>query len=154
MYKHYVPPHLDYGDVIYRTPDSNSEFSHRVILNSQAEKLEPIQYSAALVLTGTWRGTSGEKLYNELGWEPLHLCRWSRRHILLCKIANNCTSDCTRCPIPILHVPNYVLRRHFSIGQIFPRTRGFKTSFYRNCLLEWVRLDPEIRPSSSINIFR
>ena len=86
MYKHYVRPHLDYGDVIYHIPDNICEFSHRVILNSQMERLESIQYSAALPLTGTWRGTSREKLYDELGWEPLHLRRWSGRLILFYKI--------------------------------------------------------------------
>ena len=44
------------------------------------EKLEQIQYSAALAITGAWRGTSREKLYDELGWESLNLRRWSKRY--------------------------------------------------------------------------
>ena len=152
MYKHYIRPHLDYGDVIYHIPESICEFSHRVILNAQMERLESIQYYAALALTGTWKGTSREKLYDELGWEPLHLRRWSRR--LFYKIVKNCTPDYTRCPIPTLHTSHYNLRRHISIGQICARTRSFKSSFYPNCLLERERLDPEIRQSSSVNIFK
>ena len=35
------------------------------------EKVEAVQYSAALAVTGAWRGTSREKLYSELGWEAL-----------------------------------------------------------------------------------
>ena len=41
-------------------------------------KIESVQYSAALAVTGTWRGTSREKLYAELGWESLSSRRWSR----------------------------------------------------------------------------
>ena len=73
LYKLYVRPHLDYGDVIYHTPAKICEFSHDTILNTHMEKLESVQYSAALAVTGAWRGTSREKLYNELGWESLNL---------------------------------------------------------------------------------
>ena len=32
-----------------------------------------------IAVTGTWRGTSRQKLYEELGWETLHHRRWYRR---------------------------------------------------------------------------
>ena len=35
------------------------------------EKMESIQYNAAVVITGAIRGTSREKLYQELGLESL-----------------------------------------------------------------------------------
>ena len=35
------------------------------------EMIEIIQYQAALTITGTWRGTSRNKMYEELGWESL-----------------------------------------------------------------------------------
>ena len=41
-------------------------------------KLESAQYSAALAITGTWKGTSQENLYNELGWKSFNLRHWSR----------------------------------------------------------------------------
>ena len=53
------------------------------------EKLESDQYSAAVAVTGTWRGTSREKSYTELGWESLSCRRWSRRLTLFCKFINN-----------------------------------------------------------------
>ena len=62
LYKLYVRPHLDYGDVIYHIPPKVFEFSQTVILPNLMEKLESVQYSAALAVTGTWRGTSSEKL--------------------------------------------------------------------------------------------
>ena len=72
----YVRPHLDYGDVIYHIPQKEANFSS--LGNHFMEKLESVQYAAALAVTGTWRDTSRERLYNELGWEPLCLRRWSR----------------------------------------------------------------------------
>ena len=57
------------------------------------EKLESVQYSAALAVTGAWKGTSREKLYEELGWESLSQQGWSRRLVLFYKIVNNITPD-------------------------------------------------------------
>ena len=74
MHKHYVRLHLDYGDITY-IPDSICEFSHFVILSGEMERLESIQYSAALALTGIGICTSREKRYDELGRESLHLPR-------------------------------------------------------------------------------
>lgn len=34
-------------------------------------KVEHVQYRAALVTTGAWKGTNKENLYEELGWESL-----------------------------------------------------------------------------------
>ena len=58
VYKCFIRPHLDYGDVIYDQPN----------LSSLANKIESVQYNAALAITGTIRRTSTEKLYQELGF--------------------------------------------------------------------------------------
>ena len=65
------------------------------------EKLESAQYSAALAVTGTWRGISCDRLYAELGWETLSAHRWSRL-TLFCKIINNLTPLYTKDPLPPL----------------------------------------------------
>ena len=52
---------MDYGDIIYDQA-FNPSF-HR--------KLESIQYNATLAVTDAMRGTSKEKLYQELGFESL-----------------------------------------------------------------------------------
>ena len=75
LYKLYVRPHLDYGDVIYHDPPNLCEFSGNTTLSNQMEKIESVKYSAALAVSGAWRGTSREKLYAELGWESLSLRR-------------------------------------------------------------------------------
>ena len=66
LYKLYVRPHLDYGDVIDHIPPKVCEFSQNIALSNLMEKVESVQYSAALAVSGTWRGTSREKLYAEL----------------------------------------------------------------------------------------
>ena len=43
------------------------------------EKLETFQYNPSLVITGAIRGTSEEKLYQELGFESLQQRSWSRK---------------------------------------------------------------------------
>ena len=43
------------------------------------EKVEKVQYQAALAVTGTWLGSSRTKLYEELGWEILTDRRRCRR---------------------------------------------------------------------------
>ena len=53
--------------------------------------------------------------------------------------------DYTRDPIPPLNEASYPIRNRSVVGQIRARTERFKASFYPHCLLEWNKLDPEIR---------
>ena len=78
VYKCFIMPHLDYGDVIYDQPN----------LSSLTNKIESVQYNAALAITGAIRGTSKEKLYQEFGFESLKDRKWLRRLCYLYKIAN------------------------------------------------------------------
>ena len=61
LYKSFVRPHLDYGNVIYDQPNNSC----------LPDIIESVQYNAALVITGAIRGTSKEKLYQELRLESL-----------------------------------------------------------------------------------
>ena len=71
MYKALVHSHLDYCCIIYHTPASNSQINLGVTLSSLMERVERIQYQAALAITGAWQGSNRAKLYEELGWETL-----------------------------------------------------------------------------------
>ena len=66
IYKYFIRPQLDYGDIIY---DQTYNLSFH-------QKLESIQSNAALALTGAITGSSREKLYQELGLESLQLRGW------------------------------------------------------------------------------
>ena len=79
LYKSFIKPHLDYGDILY-----DQKFN-----NSFHERLELIQYNAALAMTGAIRGSSREKLYQELGFESLQQRRWYRKLCLFYKIVRN-----------------------------------------------------------------
>ena len=69
IYKSFIRPHLDYGDVIYDQPH-NDTFCRMI---------ESVQYNAALAITGAIKGSSRERLYQELGLESLSARRWYRR---------------------------------------------------------------------------
>ena len=79
IFKSFVRPHLDYGDIIF----------DRAYNTSFHQNVESIQYNAALAITGVVRGTSREKLYQELGFESLQQRRWYRKLCCLFKIINN-----------------------------------------------------------------
>ena len=53
IYKSFVRPHLDYGDITY----------DKAFILSFQKKVESIQYNAALAITGAIRGTSRENLF-------------------------------------------------------------------------------------------
>ena len=57
IYKSFVRPYQDYGDIIYDQPNNSS----------LSDKIENVQYNAVLEITGAIRGTSKEKLYQDLG---------------------------------------------------------------------------------------
>ena len=60
---------IDYGEIIYDQPQNESF----------CEKLESVQYKAALAITGAMQGTSRDKVYQELGLETLKCGRWYKR---------------------------------------------------------------------------
>ena len=97
--KLYVRPQMDCGNVIYNIPAKVCEFSGNTILSNLMEKLEFVQYSAALAVTGAWRRTSREKLDAELGWESLCSRRWRRRLTLFYKMINGMSPVYTTDPI-------------------------------------------------------
>ena len=61
IYKSFVRLNLDYGDIIYDQPN-NESFT---------QKIERIQYNAALEITDVIKETSQDKLYNEFSFESL-----------------------------------------------------------------------------------
>ena len=66
--KSFGRPHNDYGDVIYDQSYNNTFH----------QKMESVQYNGAIAITGAIRGSSREKLYQELelGLKPLQQRQW------------------------------------------------------------------------------
>ena len=61
IYKAFIRLPLDYGDVVF----------DQTFNNSFHQRIESIQYNVGLAITGAIRGTSNEKLYQELSFESL-----------------------------------------------------------------------------------
>ena len=61
IYKTFIRSRLDYVDIIY----------DQVYHSAFHDKLESIQHNACLAIPGAIRGTSTEKLYEEVGLESL-----------------------------------------------------------------------------------
>ena len=128
LYKLYVRPHLDYGDVIYHEQ-----------LSDCMKLLESVQYNAALIVAGCWKGTNMDRIYDELGWEKLSSRRHFRRLSLFYKIQNGLTpsylAECVT-PTPI-HI-----------------TDRFSKSFFPYCQRHFASLDNSIKNSPSLGIFK
>ena len=79
VYKSFIRPHLNYSDFIYHQ-SANASFSN---------KMEIKQYNPTLAITGAIKGSSRDKLYQELGLEYLQQRRRMRRLCLLYKFLSN-----------------------------------------------------------------
>ena len=134
IYKTFVRPHLDYGDMIY-DQTYNASF-HR--------KLESIQYSACLAITGTIRGTSYEKLNQELGLETLQSRPWFRKLCLFYKIVNNQSPSYLFDYIPSTD-RMYNTRNAANIPRNAANVPNFcKNSCFLLTIIEWNKLDQDI----------
>ena len=106
IYKSFVRPHLDYGDILYDKPN-NENFQH---------KSEKVQYRA---ITGAIQGTSRTKLYDELGLHSLIKKLWCN------KLIYSCLDFPTQINYPLRSVSGSVIKPSMS------RTKSFKILFSR-----------------------
>ena len=104
IYKLYVRPHLDYGEIIYHKYDLEFKLDF-------TKRLESTQYSAALAVSGAWRGTNTDKIYKELGWKILYYRRWYRRLCHFYKLQSDQRPLYLHNEIPHERTFSYKLRR-------------------------------------------
>ena len=127
IYKLYVRPHFDYGDIIYHKYDPEFKLDF-------TKKLESTQYSAALAVTGAWRGTNTDRLYEELGWEILYHRRWYRRLCHFYKLRNDQRPFYLYSEIPQEHKHHYNLRRPNVYEPNVISTNRFSHTYFQNCM--------------------
>ena len=136
IYKSFIRPHLDHGDVVYDR--ALNELFH--------QSLESFQYSAAIAITETILGTSSEKLSQELGLETLKSKCWLRKEnstaYLFQLIPENSTSYTTR-RVQKSQLPFFKTKTNF-----------FKNYFFPAVIMEWNKIDVNIRNSASCNVFK
>ena len=147
IYKLYVRPYLDYGDIIYHKYDPPMRLNF-------TQRLERIQYCAALAVTGAWRGTSRERLYRELGWESLYHRRCYRRLCHFYNLIKSHSPEYLFAQIPPERNVSQNLRRIRSYDQNIGRTARFANTYFQNAPFEWNLLDDDTRNSKTISEFK
>ena len=142
IYKTFIRSQSDFPGVIY---EQAFNFSFH-------EKLQSLQYNAYLAITGAIRGTSSEKLYQELGLESLKSRRWFRKLRRFYKILNEKSPSYLFDLIPNLNRARET-RHSNNVPEIHTRHNYFKNSFFPSTLSERNNLDCKIRNSGSLSIF-
>ena len=117
------------------------------------QKLESIQYHACLAITGAIRGTSKEKLYQELGLESLQLRGWYRKLGMFYKIFKSKSPQYLFKLIPE-KASSYVTRNADNIPLFNIEHNFYKNSFFPSSIIEWNNLDPNLRNSENFGIFK
>ena len=143
LYKAFVRPHLDYGDIIY-------DQAHNASFH---QKLESLQYNACLAITGAIRGSSREKLYQELDFESLQQRRWYRKLSSFCKVFKNESLRYLFNIIPIRN-PAYSTWNHINIPLFKTTHNFFKNSFFPSSIIQWNNLAPILRNSGTYGTFK
>ena len=125
IYKSCIRPHLDYGDIIY-------DQAYNVLFH---QELESIQYNSALAITGAIRGTSTEKLYNELGLKTLEKRRWYRQLCCFYKVYKSHSPKYLFNITPVT-VSTYNTRNTNNNPQFKVKHNFLRNSFFRSAVIE------------------
>ena len=115
------------------------------------EKVERIQYQAALAVTGAWQGSSRSKLYGELGWESLSERRWCRRILQIHKIVNNNTPSYLKHELPGHRRPLYSQINNNTFHEIKYRSSRSMRSFLPDAISSWNNVIAHFNNIPSIN---
>ena len=107
-----------------------------------------VQYNAALTITGAFKGTSRDKIYQEFVLESLADRRWTRKHFFSSYLKDYL--------IPCDNLRTYLTRSSTQKTiKTFPaRTKTFELSFFPHCAEAWGNLSEELRNIDSINTFK
>ena len=152
MFKALVRSHLDYCDIIYHIPSKQDQFG--VTLNSLMEKVERIQYLAALAVTGAWRGSSCSKLYDELGWESLSDRRWCKRILQTHKIVINKVPLYLNDKLPPFRRPLYSQNYSNTFYEISCKSFRYMNSFFPDAITSWNKVITHFHNIPSVGILK
>ena len=101
------------------------------------EKVERIQYQAALAVTGAWQGSNRSKIYEELGWESLSDRRWCRRILQIHKIVSNKTPSYLKEKLPPNRRPLYGTNTYNTFHALRCRSSRYLNSFFPDAITSW-----------------
>ena len=131
IYRSFIRPHLDYGDIIY----------DKAFNESFHAKLESLQHNVTLAITGAITGSFIEKMYDERGLEPLKSRRWHRKMSSLYKVLKSESSSYLLNTIPNSNNRQHQTRNSGSIPSFFGKHGYFENSFVPSAITEWNKLD-------------
>ena len=141
MYKSFVRPHLDYCDIIYHEP--SKENINGQSLSKPMEEIEKVQYKAALLVSGAWKGSNRTKLYEELGQESLSDRRRIRRILQLHRIVNSQTPRYLTDKLAIAGPINMQIAPPFLQNPArFNATNRYRNSFFPDSIKNWNHILP------------
>ena len=106
--------------------------------------MKSVQYSAALTITGTIRGTSIEEFYQELGLESLRKRRWYRKLSHFFRIFKGQSRQNLFKILPSVG-KGYIRRTTNNIPHFSANYNFFRNSFFfSSTVIEWNNLDLKI----------
>ena len=145
LYKSFVRPLFDYGDVL---------FPH--ISVTQCKRLEQIQRQAALICTNAYVRTPHILLLQELNWEQLSTRRKYHCLVLMFKIQKGLVPAylSNMCPPTIEQAIPYRLRNRNNVSSFTCKYNAFSNSFFPSTIKSWNALDSGIRHISTVNMFK
>ena len=127
IYKTSTRSRLDYVDIIY-------DQAHNSVFYDKLES------GSKLVITVALRGTSTEKIYQELGLQSLKSSRWFRK---LCHFYETLYEKFPSYLVNVIPNFNRVhnTRLSYNIPPIKVRHDYFKNSFFPSAITQWNKLD-------------
>ena len=146
-YKLYVRPHLDYRYLLCHRYNQEMRLGF-------TQKFEQTQYSAALSVSGAWKGTNRQNPYDELGCEDLYHRRWYRSLCHFYNLRRTASLGSLFDEISPELEQSYNLRQHRVYEQNISRTTRFSHTYFQNVLYEWNLLNNNIKNSQSISEFK
>ena len=118
-------------------------------------RVESVQYEAACVVSGAWRGSSRDKLYNDLGWESLYHRRNLRRLCIFYEVLKN---DFPKYLSSIIDTckPKHSLRliNKNKLNNWPCRTTKLSQSFFPSAIKYWNALDDNIKCATNKKVFK
>ena len=169
IYKLYVRPNLDYGDVLYHKENPKKgeisyheddpvrdekvfEFSSKVPL---LQKVEEIQYKAARIITGAWQSSPKRELYKILGWESLNQRRILRKLTILHEtLINKHPSHLFEIIKSNIYPNDSRLGGRLLMKEIHCKKMQYHKEFLPSTIKDWNFLDFSIRESKTKAVFK
>ena len=145
MYFAYVRPLLEYSDTVW---DNCSLASKKL--------LDAVHIEAARIVSGGTKLCSVDKLFQELGWEPLQIRRNKHKLVTFYKILHGLTPTYLLDIIPphINETIDYPLRNADHFQNFRANSNLFHESFFPSTIRAWNNLPNEIKESTSVSAFK